>query len=286
MRKISSLSSFFRRSWRWLSFTCKSSTRVEINTIDLDNINNYHFHKTHLNIYLSKMKRNLILYCFLILLGCSSGNDALKVATAANMQFAMEELINTFKADSGLEAEVILSSSGKLTAQIEAGAPFDLFFSADTKYPERIHAKGLSTEPQVYAYGQLVYWEKKNSQQQLYVIANPKTAPYGKATEEYLDAINTELPDVVYGESISQVNQFLLSGTVDAGFTSYSSVLSKKFVNEGDWKPIPDSLHSPIAQAYVQIKSSERKAATKAFIDFLATDKAKDILQAYGYQVN
>lgn len=231
-----------------------------------------------------------LLSCFLslfLIIGCGKTNDNLKIATAANMQFAMEELIDAFEAETQIDAEMILSSSGKLTAQIQAGAPFDLFFSADTKYPEQLAAKGLSNEPEVYANGQLVAWFKKDEYKfELYAMANPRTAPYGKATEEYLSNTEKELPDVVYGESISQVNQFLLSGTVDAGFTSLSSVMSEKFSEEGNWELIPDSLHSPIAQAYVLLDGSDRKEEAKAFIDFLASERAKGILVAYGYKVN
>ena len=202
------------------------------------------------------------------------------------MQFAMEELIEAFENKSGIKAEMILSSSGKLTAQIQAGAPYDLFFSADSKYPEKLASSQLTNAPVVYAYGQLVEWQKPQGKKELYAMANPKTAPYGKATEDYLEATGRALPDVVYGESISQVNQFLLSGTVDAGFTSYSSVKSKKFSSAGEWILIPDSLHQPIAQAYVVVSKSKKKSEAEAFAQFISSVEAKDILRAYGYRVN
>lgn len=220
------------------------------------------------------------------LFSCSSGTDTLKIATAANMQFAMEELIGAFEEETEFQAEMILSSSGKLTAQIEAGAPFDIFFSADEKYPKQLWDKGLTDEPSIYAYGRLVEWKVERDQYQLYAMANPKTAPYGRATEEYLKNQKIQLPDVVYGESISQVNQFLLSGTVDAGFTSLSTVLSNKFHRAGSWQIIPDSLHSPIAQSYAIIKGSEKKDKATAFSSFLSSNNAKAILEAYGYHVN
>jgi len=223
---------------------------------------------------------------FIAILACDSKNSKLRIATAANMQFAMTELIKSFETETGIQAEMIMSSSGKLTAQIEAGAPFDLFFSADLKYPEELETRGLSNSPVVYAYGRLIKWEKTGSEGQLYAIANPKTAPYGKATEAYLQAIGQALPDVVYGESVSQVNQFILSGTVDIGFTSLSSVMSDKFEGEGTWELIPDSLHYPIAQAYVTLNNSDLKDQAAAFIQFLGSDTAKGILEAYGYKVN
>lgn len=235
------------------------------------------------------MKRILFrLFSFILalslILGCSNNNTKLKIATAANMQFAMEELIQSFEAEKGIEADMILSSSGKLTAQIQAGAPFDLFFSADTKFPEQLASRGLSESPEVYAYGQLVYWVKTGSENQLFAMANPKTAPYGKAAEEYLTAINRELPDVVFGESISQVNQFLLSGTVDAGYTSLSSVLSEKFKGEGDWTLVPDTLHSPIEQSMVILNDSEHRDDAIQFAEFIKSSKGKEILKRYGYK--
>ncbi len=206
------------------------------------------------------------------------------MATAANMQFAMKELIAAFEEEKGIKADMILSSSGKLTAQIEAGAPFDLFFSADTKYPEQLASKGLSDAPIVYAYGQLVFWEKEDSEEQLYAMANPLTAPYGLAAEEYIKALEIYLPDVVYGESISQVNQFLLSGTVDGGYTSLSSVLSDRFTDDGKWTIVPDSLHSPISQAMVILKKSERAQQAQAFMDFVQSAQGQEILTSFGYK--
>lgn len=235
------------------------------------------------------MKRILFrLFSFILalslLLGCGNHNSKLKIATAANMQFAMEELIQAFEAEKGIEADMILSSSGKLTAQIEAGAPFDIFFSADTKYPERLVDLGLCGETEVYAYGQLVYWEKEESENQLYAMANDRTAPYGKAAAEYIEALDIYLPDVVYGESISQVNQFLLSGTVAGGYTSLSSVLSEKFKYHGEWKLIPDSLHSPIEQSMVILNDSEHRDDAIQFTEFVKSQTGKEILQRYGYK--
>lgn len=232
------------------------------------------------------LRLTLLFFLIVAATNCSRRTDSLKIATAANMQFAMEELVSAFEKEKGIPAEMILSSSGKLTAQIEAGAPFDLFFSADEKYPHRLADKCFGNYPKIYAYGRLVKWFKKDEYKfELYAMANPKTAPYGKATEEYLNTIQMNLSDVVYGESISQVNQFILSGTVDAGFTSLSSVMSNKFKNNGSWEVIADSLYSPIAQAYISLKSTKHQEWAKAFGQFIASETAKAILVKYGYRV-
>ncbi len=126
----------------------------------------------------------------------SKGN--LTIATAANVQFAMQKLIRTFTQETGIKCHMILSSSGKLTAQINAGAPFDVFVSADVKYPQELYENGLTQEPpKIYAYGKLVIWSFNepidssfeilaSEKIQHIAIANPKTAPYGAAAVEAL----------------------------------------------------------------------------------------------------
>ena len=225
------------------------------------------------------------LICSIIILSCcTQKTEPLRIATAANMQFAMKKLVEEFEELHQIETEIILSSSGKLTAQIEAGAPFDLFFSADTKYPERLASLGLCDNPIIYAYGQLAYWENTERANQVYAMANPKTAPYGQATQEYLSHLAGPRKEMVYGESISQVNQFLLSGAVDGGYTSLSSVLSNRLADEGKWVLIPDSLHSKIAQALVIVGSSKKTNDAQSFVDFVQSKRGQEILKQNGYK--
>ncbi len=231
----------------------------------------------------------------------SCGNNApqkLTIATAANTQFAINELVNTFTNQTNIDCDIIVSSSGKLTAQISEGAPYDIFISADMKYPESLHAKGKTqSPPRVYAYGQLALWSMtkkenfniKNLQNQntkYIVIANPKTAPYGAAALETLQnqGIYETIKDkLVYGESISQVNQFVYSGTADVGFTAMSVVMSPKMKNKGSWLAIDPKNHAPIQQGAALIQRKNAHPEAVRFYEFLFSKEAKKILQKYGY---
>lgn len=249
------------------------------------------------------MKRALFFLCLSwVISGCQSQKtEKLTIATAANMQFAMESLIKAFTSETGIACETAISSSGKLTAQIEEGAPFDVFVSADMKYPARLFENGFSTaEPKIYAYGNLVLWSRVDgiepsiellSDEQIHhvALANPKTAPYGVAAIEVLthfqllDALAQKL---VYGESISQTNQFIISKAAEIGFTAKSVVRSPQMMGKGQWKDIDPSIYAPIAQGVVIVKHSEKDMpAARTFYDFLFSEKARQILTDFGYAV-
>lgn len=228
---------------------------------------------------------------------CQQSSDKLTIATAANMQYAIMALEQAYERQTGTEVEIILGSSGKLTAQIEQGAPYDLFLSADSKYPLFLYEKGLSTAPpKVYAQGELVLWTSKEVKNislanlntenvKQIAMANPKTAPYGKAAEELLSNLDLEeklKSKLVFGESIAQVNQFISTKTVDLGFTSKSTVIANP---EGAWVSVPDSLYLPILQSFVALKNERgMKAQAQAFTDFLLSEEGQKILNKFGYQ--
>ncbi len=247
------------------------------------------------------MKYLIIFYLFIfssILSAChSKKNDNLTIACAANVQFAMEEILPAFTKETGIKCNKIISSSGKLTAQIQAGAPYDVFISADIKYPEEIEKAGFAAnKPQIYAYGRLVMWSLKEGVElnsellkgenvRHIAIANPKTAPYGVAAMEVLDqmgAMEEVENKIVYGESISQVNQFVLSETADIGFTSKSTVLSPELKTTGQWVEISSVLYTPISQGVVVIQNENSEKAIK-FYNFLLSSESKKILGKYGY---
>lgn len=215
------------------------------------------------------------------------------------MQFVMVELIENFTKKTGIECETIISSSGKLTAQITEGAPFDIIVSADMKYPLKLFKNGLTiTKPQIYAYGKLVLWSMNNdiepsieiltkSEITHIALANPKTAPYGLASIDVLkhyhilDSIQHKL---VYGESISQTNQFITSKAAEIGFTSKSVVMSTK--TKGKWIGINPELHTPIAQGIALLKNrNNHSKEAKLFYDFMFSTKGKEILNKFGYSV-
>ncbi len=247
-----------------------------------------------------RMNRRWIILLLLVLgLSCSDQRSVkLTVAVAANMQFAMAELEVAYESETGEDVEIILGSSGKLTNQIMAGAPYDLFLSADSLYPQTLSEEGFTHDlPVTYTYGKLVLWTSVDSLQVAsgmiglkeikFVMANPKTAPYGRATVEFLKSVGDwELfqEKLVYGESISQVNQFLLSGAAPAGFTSKSSVLSNAFKNEGSWVDVPTGTYTPITQQMVLLnRRPEMLSRAKSFFDFVFSDRGQEILNNFGY---
>lgn len=234
------------------------------------------------------------------LMACSKSENVEKrvvIATAANVQFAMEELVKEFQEKSDVKCDLVVSSSGKLTAQVKAGAPYDIFVSANMKYPEALFEEGFTQgKPQVYALGGLVLWSVSSKTPlslpllldekiKHIAVANPKTAPYGDGAVELLKSL--QLYDklkhkLVFGESISQVNQFVLSQSAFAGFTAHSVVLSDKLKGKGIWQLMDKGKYKPIKQGAVLLKSENLYA--KQFFDFLFSKQAKVILKKYGYE--
>lgn len=249
------------------------------------------------------IKYLLLLYLF-SLTACSESTleeDKIIVATAANMQFAMEALSKAFTKSTGIKCELVLSSSGKLTAQIKEGAPFDVFVAANMKYPEEVYKSGLATAPaEIYAYGKLVLWSMKaniepslailnDSKVEHIALANPETAPYGQAAIEALrhsKLLESVQKKLVYGESIAQANQFINTQSAEIGFTAKSVVLSPKLKGKGQWVELDTTSYTAISQGVILLNRNEqsRDLATQ-FFDFLFSEKAQSILNDYGYQV-
>lgn len=211
------------------------------------------------------------------------------------MQFAMEALSEEFTASTGIKCNVIIGSSGKLTAQILEGAPYDLFFSADLKYPKTLAAAGLAEEsPKVYAHGQLILWGPTldsvpplDSKAINHIaIPNPEVAPYGKAAMEFLikeGVLGVVEPKLVYGESVAQTNQFITTGAAIIGFTSLS-VVSAGAEDKGSYRLINPEDYMPIQQAFVVLKSRpELSENARRFVEFLDSSQGKEILTKFGY---
>ncbi len=238
-----------------------------------------------------------LLIAVLIMPLCATAQKV-RVAVAANAQFVSEALATEFKRTTGITAEMIVGSSGKLTAQIEQGAPFDVFLSADTKYPQALYDKGLTTQkPKTYALGVMVLWTIKDirpslpilarSQVKKIAIANPELAPYGQAAMECLkvNRISGLLKDkLVIGESIAQVNQYLLTGAVEAAFTARSVVMDPELKDKGNWTVIDPRTYHPMRQGVVILKNAANPEPAQKFYDFLFSDAAKKIFEQYGYR--
>lgn len=244
--------------------------------------------------------RSLIIFLLALLFPFKSFSQGLRVAVAANAQFVTQALKEVFTRETDIPVTLIVSSSGKLTAQIRQGAPYDVFLSADMKYPENLYKGGFTTgKPEIYAYGKLVLWTLDDTKPlkdiksvtdaslKAIAVANPQTAPYGVAAIEALkktgiyDAVKSK---IVFGESIAQVNQYLLSKSADMAFTAKSVVLSPAMKDKGKWVEINKNLYNPIAQGVVILKRAHINAARK-FYHFLFSKRAESIFKNYGYLV-
>lgn len=250
-------------------------------------------------------KYYLLFYCLAVLLNCDTPKEhaALRIATAANMQFAIKALTDEFTAQTGTPCEVIISSSGKLTAQIMQGAPYDVFLSADMKYPAQLIKEQMAKGPvSVYAKGNLILWSlKKEFNLDAYqkviqliqtpevrhiALANPKTAPYGRAALEVLKQSRL-LPGIqeklVYGESIAQTNQFITTQAAGIGFTSKSVLSAPHLENQGQWIEIPTEFYQTIEQGAVILQKENQHPSANGFLNFLQSPTAKKILNTFGY---
>ncbi|MCW7487479.1 molybdate ABC transporter substrate-binding protein [Leptospira meyeri] len=230
------------------------------------------------------------------------------VAVAANFKNPMEEIRLEFLKDNPKpKITLLFGASGQLSSQIRVGAPVDLFLSADMDFPEALYREGFTkNKPKVYATGKLVIMSQMQKSKSIsmqehllsentkYIaIANPKTAPYGRAAIESLKyyGIYEKVKDkLVFGESITQVNQFILTGSADFGFTSLSTALTKENTNQF-WENIDSLSYTPIHQGAVIIetgknRSKEEIEQVQSFFDYLFSKKTKFILSKYGYTLS
>jgi len=227
--------------------------------------------------------------------------ETLTVAVAANVKFVFDELKTEFKKSSGIDANGVFASSGKINAQIKSGAPYDVFLSADMEFPAALHKEGFAVAaPRVYAQGVLVLWTLqpldlkqgmsvlKNTAVKKVAMANPKLAPYGleamHALEHFKLRESVE-PKLIYGESIAQVNQYIDTQSVEIGFTAKSVVLAPQMQGHGKWIEVPRASYQPIEQGMVLLKhgNETNAVASRRFMEFMASAQARAILEKFGY---
>lgn len=246
--------------------------------------------------------KKLLTALFLLLSTLSAGE--VTIAVAANVSYAIEALKKEFNVSHPeTKIAVVLGSSGKLTAQIKHAAPYDLFMSANMKYPNALYEEKMAvTKPVVYAQGALAILSVKEQDYcaELHVltlpeikkiaIANPKTAPYGVAAKEALE--NAKLykkleKKFVYGESISQTITYATTAA-DIGIIAKSSLYAPQmshFKEAIHWSDVDETLYTPIDQGMVILKEGEGNAEVRTFYDFMLSAKAKTILKSFGYKV-
>jgi molybdate transport system substrate-binding protein len=225
-----------------------------------------------------------------------------RVAAAADLKFAMTELTGQFEMQAGTKVDVTYGSSGNFFAQLQNGAPFDLFFSADIDYPRKLEAAGLAEPGTLYQYavGRIVIWAPADakvnvaklgwnalldSSVQKIAIANPEHAPYGRAAMAAMqkagiyEQVKAKL---VYGENISQAAQFVQSGNAQAGIVAMSLAVSPAMKDGKRWL-IPAEMHPPIEQAAVVLKGAKNKDQAKALLEFVKSPAGRATLTKYGF---
>lgn len=232
----------------------------------------------------------------------SAAAEVVTAAVAANFTRTIEEIGARFTEETGHTIRFSFGPSGKLYAQIRNGAPFELFFSADTEKPERLVSEGLATEPFLYARGRLALfspalpvaqgWREVLEQGGFahLAIANPRTAPYGAAAVETLHALElleALRPKFVQGESIAHAFQFVATGNAALGFVALAQLVdpASPVFGKGEFWLVPQDLHAPIDQAAVVLERGRASPAALAFMDYMRSPRAREIIERYGYSV-
>jgi molybdate transport system substrate-binding protein len=249
------------------------------------------------------MKSNRFLSALLLpfaLAVASAQADTLTIAAAADLKYAMDEIVTSFKKDHpGSRIDVVYGSSGKTHTQIQQGAPYDIFFSADISLPQQLVAEGKAIGPvRPYAVGRIVLWSSTMDASRLKItdlagesikriaIANPKHAPYGQKAEEALRAVGVwekVEPKLVYGENIVQAAQFAFTGNADVGIIALSVALSPEIAAKGKYALVPDSLHKPLEQGYVVTSRAQGNKLALQFTGYMEQNIARATMRKFGF---
>lgn len=248
------------------------------------------------------MKTRLSLIALIFSCLGSAHADTVAVAVAANFTGPMQVIAPVFERDTGHKLNLAFGATGKFYAQISNGAPFELLIAADDETPARLvkEGQGVPGSAYTYAIGKLVLWSadpkrvdnkgdilKKGGFKHL-ALANPKTAPYGAAALQTLSKLGvgeTLKPLFVQGENIAQTQQFVATGAAELGFVAYSQVIKNGQIGSGSGWLVPASFHDPIRQDVVLLAKGKDKPAATALMTYLKGDKAKAIIQSFGYDL-
>jgi molybdate transport system substrate-binding protein len=246
-----------------------------------------------------------LLALLLLCTGSFATAQEITVAAAADMSSALPELVTAYTKKTGQSVKLSFGASGNLTNQIRNGAPFDVFFSADEQYPQQLIADGMVSKDTLYRYavGRLVLWVPNDSPldlQKLGImalldpsvkkisIANPSTAPYGRAAEATLKhfAIYNQVSSrLVFGENISQAAQFVESGNAQAGLLALSHALAPAMKDKGRYWIVPLDAYPTLNQAAVVLSKSKQQDSARKFLDFMRSPEATSLLTSYGFSL-
>jgi molybdate transport system substrate-binding protein len=222
------------------------------------------------------------------------------IAAAADLKFAMDDIVKAYMASSPADAiEVVYGSSGKFHTQLQQGAPYDLFFSADIAFPRELAKAGLAaSDVRPFAFGRIVLWSTTVDATRLTLqslsdpkfariaIANPRHAPYGRRAEEALRAAGVwEKVEarLVYGENIAQTAQFVQTGNAQVGVIALALALNPELSSKGGYWLIPDALHEPLEQGFIITKRAAGNTLAKRFADHMGSAAVRAVMTRYGF---
>lgn len=253
---------------------------------------------------------SLALIAFLILASgvptqLAAADREINVAAAADLSAALQEVATNFEKSTGVVVKLSFGASGALTQQIQNGAPFDVFFSADMDYPRQLIAAGLAEGPTLYRYavGRLVLWVPSDSPLDVehkgidvlidpsvkkISIANPQHAPYGRAAVAVLKhyGLYEKVTDrLVLGENISQAAQFVESGNAQVGFVALAHAIAPAMQGKGKYWMVPADAYPPLDQGVVLISHSPHQQDAAAFVEYVKTAEASAVLRRYGFSL-
>ena len=248
------------------------------------------------------MPRLVTLAILAFALCLTSRAEEITVAAAADLQFALKDVSTRFEKDTGNKVNLIFGSSGNFFSQIQNGAPFDVFFSADLDYPKKLEAAGLAEPGSTYQYatGRIVLWVRNDSKLDLskglavllhpsikkLSIANPAHAPYGRAAmaalehEKLADQLK---PKFVLGENVSQAAQFVETGSAEVGIIALSLAVAPAMKEKGRYVEVPADFYPALQQGCVVLTASKKKAVAGAFVEFVKKSEMVELLKGYGF---
>jgi molybdate transport system substrate-binding protein len=228
--------------------------------------------------------------------------EEITIAAASDLSFAFREIVAEYEKTTANHVRLTLGSSGNFYAQIQNGAPFDLYFSADITYPRKLEEAGLTVPGSFYQYavGRIVMWTGNESRIDVtqgfealrdptvkkIAIANPKHAPYGRAAVaamEYFKVYDQVKDKLILGENISQAAQFIESGACDIGIIALSLAVAPAVKSKGTYWEVPAEAHPAIEQAAVILKSSKQQEPAKQFLAFIKDAQGQEIMKRYGF---
>ena len=216
---------------------------------------------------------------------------------------ALKEIADRYERQSGVQVKLSFGASGALTQQIQNGAPFDLFFSADMDYPRQLIAAGEADEASLYPYavGKLVLWVPANSPLDVehqgmnvlldqsvkkIAIGNPEHAPYGRAAVaalKHAGMYDQVAERLVLGENISQAAQFVESGNAQVGFVALAHAVAPGMRGKGKYWEVPVDAYPPLTQGVVLLSHSKHKKEATAFLEYIKTRDCAELFRKYGF---